>query len=251
MKRIIQTGLHFAAKNSPHILTVCGAVGVVSTAVLAVKATPKALDEIKHQNDHGAIELTKKEIVQATWKFYIPTAIVGGASIACIIGANTIHAGRVTALASAYSIVDKAMTEYQDKVVETLGEKKEKTIRDAVAADQLNKAPLSQNIVYVTGKGDTLCYDVMSGRYFRSDMEALKRAENSVNHELFNGVWVSLNTLYREIGLDEIKIGEILGWNTNNMIELNFSSQLAEDGTPCLVLDYRHDPKHGYWDVNA
>lgn len=60
-------------------------------------------------------------------------------------------------------------------------------------------------------------------------------------------IYISLNDLYFELGLDNIKLGDELGWNIDKgYIDINFSSQLDANGTPCLVLDYRVAPVYDY-----
>lgn len=68
-------------KASPTILTCIGAAGVVATAVLAVKATPKADSLIKadsrRNHDGDPYAATKLEAVKSCWKCYIPAAATG------------------------------------------------------------------------------------------------------------------------------------------------------------------------------
>ena len=163
-------------KHSPEILTGIGIAGMVTTTVMAVRATPKALRlidsaELKKANEintpYEGHNLSKTEIIKVTWKCYIPVAITGGLSIACLIGASSVNARRNAALATAYSIAETSLKEYQNKVVETIGEKKEQTIRDAVAKEKIDAHPAKESEIIFVGDGETLCYDVLSGRYFK------------------------------------------------------------------------------------
>ena len=241
-------------KNSPAILTAMGVVGVVSTSVLAVRATPKAVRIIETAAAFDAVagdpivisDYDKVEVVKLVWKEYIPAVAMGLATIGCIVGANTINAKRIAAVAGAYSIAESALKEYRSKVVEVLGEKQDSDIRDSIAKDRLTKNPLNNREVIVLGSGDTMCYDVMSGRYFKCAIDTLRYTQNKMNHQLINEDWVSLNTFYGELGLDPIKMGDDIGWRADNLIELQFSSQLSDDGTPCLVLDYATMPKYDF-----
>lgn len=237
------------SKHSPEILVGIGISGMVATTILAVRATPKALvliEEAKREKESDS--LTPVETIQAAWKCYIPAAVTGMASIACIIGSNSVNAKRSAALATAYTLSENALREYKDKVVETIGEKKEKEVRNAIAKDKIEKNPVSSNEVILTKKGDTLCYDVLSGRYFKSDIEKLKRCMNEINRQILNDGSASLNDFYYEIGLDSIKIGDDLGWDTRQgLVDIDFSSQLASDGTPCLVLDFSIAPVYDYY----
>jgi hypothetical protein len=80
----------------------------------------------------------------------------------------------------------------------------------------------------------------MSGRYFSSNREKIKRAENELNKRMIHDVfgYVSLNDFYDEIGLPRTDTGYILGWNVNKTIDIDFDSHIADNGKPTIVLDY-------------
>ena len=240
-------------KHSPEILTGMGIAGMIASTVLAVKATPKALhllEEAALEKDAYVHELTVPEKVKACWKCYIPATVTGVTSIACLIGASTVSSKRNAALAAAYTLTDSALREYQDKVVETIGEKKEQLVRDKVAEERIKNNPISTttNEVVITDKTGDLCFDVWSSRYFKSDIEKLRKAENEVNRMMLEDGSVSLNDFYYEVGLQETKIGYDLGWEygRDGFVKLQLSSQLDENGTPCIVLDFRIAPRYGY-----
>lgn len=249
LSKLIKNTRFVLSKHSPEILTGLGIAGMITTTVLAVKATPKALrciDDAVYEKEES--NLTSIETVKACWKCYIPAAITGTVSIACLVGASSVNARRNTALATAYKLSETALTEYREKVVETIGEKKERNIKDAIAKDNVEKNPVMQQNVIITGKGDTLCYDKLFGRYFKSDIDALKKTENELNRRMFSESYISLNDFYYEVGLDGVDAGEDLGWNIDNgYIDLNFSSQLSSDGQPCLVVSFNIPPKYEYY----
>lgn len=241
-------------KYSPEILTGLGVAGMVTAGVLAVRATPKALilmeqrkEEIAERDGKSSTKLSSSEVIKTTWKCYIPAVATGIVSAACIIGANSVHLRRHAALATAYTLSENALKEYQAKVVETIGEKKEESIQDAIAKDRIERAPVTTQEIILTEKGNTLCYDVISGRYFRSDIDKIKKVENELNRRMRDEMYISLNDFYYEINLPPTKIGDDIGWNIDrSYIDLHFRSQLAEDGTPCLVIDYRVEPRYDY-----
>lgn len=245
---LINTVKKAAVKHSPEILTGIGIAGMITTTVLAVKATPKALDLIREREDELEVEkLPVGEIVKTSWKCYIPATITCALSTACLIGASSVHLKRNAAIAAAYKLSEKALIEYKDAVIETIGEKKEQEVKHKLAEKKLEKDPVSKTEVIVTDKGSALCYDSISGRYFKSDIEAIKRAENVLNKQMLNEMYVSLNDFYDELGLEYTKVGRELGWSVNDgLIEIHFSSQLADDGTPCLVIDYDTPPKYNF-----
>lgn len=235
-------------KHSPEILTGIGIAGMITTTVMAVRATPKALILIEERKEEiGAEKLEAMDMVKTTWACYIPAAITGTLSVACLIGASSVNARRNAALATAYTLSESALKDYQGKVIEMFGEKKNEAVKDAVAKDKVEKNPVVTREVIITEKGNTLCYDAISGRYFKSDIEKIKKAECELNRQMLDDMHVSLNDFYYEIGLDSVKLGDELGWNVDSgYIDLSFSSQLASDGTPCLVIDYSVAPRYDY-----
>lgn len=243
----IQTSKGYLNKHSPEILTGIGITGMVTSTVLAVKATPKALYLLEEANDIKGDKLTPVEVVKAAWKPYIPAVVTGVASISCIIGASAINAKRNTALAAAYTLSEKALKTYRDKVIETIGEKKEKEIKDKIAQDEVDKRPVSSSHVVLTSKGNTLCLDNISGRYFRSDLDTIRKAINEINRTLTYDHYISLNEFYTKIGLDTIKNGYLLGWNLDDgLVELELSTCLGDNDEPCVVIDYSVSPKYEF-----
>ena len=264
-KAMVKSLEMWGKKRSPEILTGIGIAGMVTTTVIAVTATPKALvliEEEKRRQNQELLKDAKKngdelcnrieklhpiEVVKATWKCYIPAAVTGTMSIMCLVGASSVSARRNAALATAYTLSESAMKEYRTKVIETVGEKKEQVVKDAIAKDKVEQNPVTTKEVIITDKGNTLCYEVISGRYFKSDIDRIKKAVNEINRRLLLDSYISLNEFYYAIGLDETKIGDDLGWNiSQSLIELSFSSQLASDGTPCVVLDYDTMPQYNF-----
>lgn len=242
------------SKHSPEILMGIGIAGMITTTVLAVKATPKALRLIDDKKNELEVEaLTPIETVKTTWKCYVPAAISGVASIACMIGSHSVNARRNAALATAYKLSETAFSEYRESVVETIGEKKEKTVRDKMSEEQIKNNPVSKTEVIVTGKGQTLFFEPLSSRYFYSDMNKISRAENKLNKWIncdpFNA-GVTLNDFYAEIGLPTTMTGDNLGWNLDvGLIEIYTSAQKVEEGEehegePCLVINFTRPPQY-------
>lgn len=236
-------------RHSPEILTGLGIAGMITTTVLAVKATPKALRLLEDAKKEKGEKLTASEKVKTTWKCYVPAVVTGGVSVACLIGASSVHVRRNAALATAYKLSETALTEYKDKVIETIGEKKEKTVRESIAKDKLEKDPVENKPIIITGTGTTRCYDLLCGRYFESSREQLERIENKLNRRLLDDMFVSLNEFYNEVGLRDVAAGHELGWSIDQgkgVIELEFSSVLDSSGTPCLAVGFYTPPKYDF-----
>ena len=238
----------FGVKHSTEILAGLAIGGVVTSVASAIYATPKAIKLIEAREEQEERELTKKEVVQTVWKCYVPTVVSMSASIACIIFSDRIHVKRNAALATAYTLSDTAFKEYRTKVIDELGKDKDKKVMDEVAKDKLENAPKVPSTVIVPGGEDVLCYDSLFNRYFRSRMDKIQRAVNEINYELMQEMYVSVNELYSEIGLDPIPgMGDDLGWNVGDgLIEIDYSSQLNERDEPCLVLGYRLAPRYDF-----
>lgn len=244
---------HTVSENSPAILMGLGIAGMITTTILAVKATPKALVLMEERKDelstveYDVDKLPPMEVVKTTWRCYAPAVVLGLTSIFCLVGSNSVHARRTAAVLAAQRISEAALNEYREKVVETVGPSKALEIKDKIDKDHVDKNPVSQSQVIVTGKGNTLCYDRMFGQYFESDIEKINKAVNELNKRLFHDSYISLNEFYSEIGVDHIDIGDELGWNVEHgLIEVTYSTQLSDDDRPCVVLEYDIRPKYGY-----
>ena len=242
----IQNGM---SKHSPEILTGIGIAGMITTTILAVKATPKALEAIDEKKQEKPDEKLKPvEIVKVTWKHYIPAAVTCVASTACLIGANKVSMKRITALSTEYKLSETALTEYKDKVIETIGEKKEKVIREKITEDKIEKNPVSKNEVYITGKGKTLFYEPMTSRYFEHDIDDVKRIVNETNEKMLSYDYISLNEFFDELGLKRCSIGDEIGWNIgrDRLIKIDYTPVKTDDDRPCLALDYNVSPRYDY-----
>lgn len=247
----------FASDNSPAILTAVATAGVVTTAVLAGKAAVKAHDilnkeKLKRSDEIGVpadeILFTPEERVKLAWKAFVPPAGACAATIACIIAANQIGTRRAASVAAAYSVLERGFAEYKDKVVERLGEKKERDLRDEIVQDRMTNNPPSQAQVIITGAGDHLCYDMFSGRYFLSNIEALRRAENRINKQINGESYASLTDFYREIGLRPTDASDEVGWTADgDMLELITTSVLTDEEKPALGFSFNVKPFRGYY----
>lgn len=243
----------FIGKHSPEILTGIGIAGMITSTVLAVKATPKALELIGDKKEELGYprdceeHLTVVDTVKAAWTPYIPAALMSLASASCIIGASAVSAKRNAALATAYAISERTLVRYRDKVVETLGDKKEKEIRDKVAQDEVSKKNISNSQVIVTSNGNTLFMDGVSGRTFRSSMDRVNKVVNELNRRMNYENYISLDDFYSELGLESTDISSQIGWNLDDgLIQLDVSTCLADNDEPCIYLGYRVAPRYEY-----
>lgn len=235
------------SKNAPAILTALGATGVVTTTVLAVKATPEALRRIWDAESEQTEPLTNLEKVKLTWTLYLPSAIVAGVSISAIIGAQGINSRRQTALMGLYTLSEKALTDYQEKTLEQVGEKAESKIREAVAEKTVKEDDTREEDIYRTGKGLVQFIDGLTGRKFYSDMQSVRSAVNSVNEDITKYNYCSQNQWYYYLGLPSVQLGDEIGWNSDNFLEVAYPTATDEKDVPCFMLDYITRPINNFW----
>lgn len=253
---LVKRAEKLAVDNSPVLLAGIGVAGTITTALFAGRASFKAAQIIAEEErearestgDEGYTCNTKRK-VELTWTFYIPAIGTGVLTVACIIAANRIGMRRAAAMAAAYSLSEKAFVEYKEKVIEKLGESKEQKIRDEVAQDQVNRNPVSTREIYITGNGDVLCHDSITGRYFESNIEALRKAQNDINKQILDDYYASLSDLYNVIGLPTTKYSNEVGWNSDTQLELKFATVLSEDGRPCVSLEFEVYPIRDYFRI--
>ena len=235
-----------AKKHSPEILIGMGIAGAASSVIFAVKATPKAMILLEEKRQELGVEkLEAKEIIKNAAPVYIPTAVSFGVSVACIVGASSVNARRNAALTAAYTLSESTLRTYRDKVLETVGEDKEREIRQKAAIEQQQRTPEPQTLVVSSAAGQLKCFDSLSGRYFVSTKNEIDKAVNEFNRQLRDDMRISLNDWYDLIGLDTNKLGDMLGWDIERgYVETCYASRLDEDGLPCLVVNYVEPPHY-------
>lgn len=239
-------------KNAPQILAGVGiALGVGATAS-AVTGTIKAVDIVKAKEEEKGEKLTNVEIVQNVWMNYVPTVILTGASVACVVGSVNISVRRLATMGMAYAMSEKSLEEYKSKAKEFLGEKKEEELRGSIAQDYINTNPPEEKLIRKTGGGTTLCLDKFSGQYFYSDADTIKRTITEMNRLMLNDYFISINDLGIALGLEYSKFGDQFGWNAHDgdLIEPSFTSELTPEGIPVLVMDFIVGPRPHYRSID-
>lgn len=249
----------FTKKNSPVILTGLAVAGVISTAYFAFKAGPRAdkiLEEYRkdmrdcHPRDKEAKRAVIGETVKKMVPVVAPAVIMGGSTIACVVGSHSISSRRIAVLSAAYSLSESTVKNLNSKMEEMLGEKKTRAIKDSIMKDKLreteknNQKMLGDGNVVVPDNGYVLCKDLHSGRPFYSTAEKIKQAIVKCSFDVQQDMWVSLNDFYDEIGspqLEHIPLGDDLGWNVEDTIRgqlpITLTALLTDDGKPCLCVD--------------
>ena len=253
LKSLIRGARVSLDKHAPEILTGMGIAGMVTCVVLAVKATPKAIELIeaaKNEKPENE-EFTAVDTVKSAWRPYVPATLVGTASIACLIGGQSVNARRTAALAAAYQLSETALKEYKEAVIEEVGERKVKDINEKAAQKLADRTEIDESKIVVTGQDDILCIDVLSNRTFMSNPDKIQKAVNEFNRILTYETYLSVNDFYNELenpNLTNIPLGEDIGWeiNRDGLVEVRFDAALTKDKKPVLVMELSPAPEYGY-----
>ena len=263
LESIIKNSKLYLKHHSSTILTVIGSVGVVLTAISTAKATVKAFETVNEAECEKKDELTKKEIVSITAKYYIPPVLIGLSTISCIVCANVFNKKQQAALISAYALVENSFKEYKTKVKKVkdiCGEEAHEKIINAIASDKAQNNPI---ISYYMGKKCSLMdendectaeprlfYDENSGTYFEATSEKVIEAEYHLNRNYAIKGYATLNDFYELLGLEKTEYGDTLGWSpideSSFWIEFNHRKVILEDGLQCIIIEMPFEPTEEY-----
>ena len=239
-------------KHSPEIMVVGGVIGVVTSTVLACKATTK-LDAIlseskKHVDDiHYAVENadqlpapytvedSKKDLtivytktcIQVA-KLYAPAAILGVASVTSILAGHSILHKRSVALAAAYATVDQGFKDYRKRVIERFGKELDQELKYDIKAQEIEKTVVnedgSESTVKETAEVITIskdksvyarCFDETCLGWERNaeyNLDFIMRQQDYANNLLQTQGYLFLNDVYKMLGFQASKAGQVVGW---------------------------------------
>ncbi len=235
-------------QKTPLVLTVVACGGVVLTGIMSAKAAPKASMVISEKKSElNKDRLHPFDVAKCTWKYYAPVVGVGTITIAAIITMNRVTAKNAAILTAGATLATTTLQEYQQHVLEELGSEKESKIRDKIAKRRVAKIePEIIDQIVISGD-ETVCYDELSGRIFKSSMEEIRAVENEINRQILSGVCgsASLNEVYERLNLEPNELGSVLGFNIETPLDFHFSSQIVNK-KPVLSVGYIHTPVEGF-----
>lgn len=248
MGNLLNNSKLFLKRNGSTILTCVGGAGVVATTVMAVKATPKALLLLEEAKKEKGEELTKVEVVKVAGPAYIPTAVMGVSTIACVFGANVLNKRKQAALTSAYALLNESYKEYRAKVVDLYGEEVDTHVKKEIAKDKYKDSDIQEE------DGKELYYDDFSGRYFNATAETVHDAEYGINRLLSTTGAACANEFYGLLKIDPIDGGDELGWSIGGLEECTWSPWLdffhekvvMDDGLECTIIRASSEPMIDY-----
>ena len=249
-KDFMKSTKEYLIEKSPTILTGIGIAGMCGAIVQGIAATPKAMQKMEVLKEELGLKpeekLTVKEIAQSTWTCYIPCAVTAVVSAGCIIASDRVHNKRNVALMTAYSLTEKTLTTYKDKVTEVLGDEKAKEIQKDVERETLIKTETNQSPMMMIGDGTFPCMDSEFGVYFESTYEDIMRSINAVNRALNLENYISVNDFYYELGIPQNGTGDRVGWNVEDgLLDVHFTTSIYKN-RPCMVMNYDKAPKENF-----
>lgn len=235
-------------KHSPEILLGVGVIGMVTSTVLACRATLK-LNDIKKEHDiteeaiNEALALHSDDYteedakndfkvnnVQTVVKIglgYIPSVLVGGASLACILSAHNIMRNRNAAISAALTIANETLERYRRNVIEKYGEDVDKEMRYGLKKDKIITKDSEGNDVEqdVTVAQEIDQYSDYA-RFFDDgndnwqkepeyNLMFLKAQQQYANDRLIADGYLFLNDVYDMLGIPRSKAGQVVGWVYN------------------------------------
>jgi len=243
----------FTVTHGPEILTAIGTIGLIASGIMAVNQTPRAMEYLKNHEEELELdeELTVKDKVKDCWKCYLPSVLLSAASVGCIIFARHIDARRMAAWAAAYQMSENALVRLKDSVKEELGERKLERIEDKADLKVMEEHPINPEEIINTGDGNDLFCDYYSGRYFRSNPDAVRARYNKFiakllrEDELTPNDWLSeldIPLLGYEIG-DEMVFTSSMYQNGDLWAEPVFTYGPGYLDSPCAVVKLSCKPK--------
>ena len=256
--KLTKTCAKFLRKHGGTILAVAASVGVVATAIETGRATTKAQHILEvdkeltkfNENEFGVTEKppTKKQIVLMCWKAYVPAAILGGGTIACILGSNALNKKQIASLTAAYMALGKTYQTYRQKVIENIGLEKEAEIQKQISEEKLPEVRDKM------AEEKLLCYEPISKRYFHATEVELTDAFYHMNRDFALDGEASMNSLYNYLGLDYLPEGDTTGWSADYLaneweyywIDFRYYKQTTDDGLEVYYVDAFQPPIENY-----
>ena len=242
--KLTKTCARFLRKHGGTVLAIGACIGVGLTMWETVKATVKATTLVTMNKEEP---MTKKEIVQDCWKFYIPAAILGAGTMACILGSNALNKKQLASMTAAYMALGKTYQEYRRQVAERVGSETEKDIWADAHADE-------EDFAKMKSEEKLLCYEPISKRYFHATEAELLTAFYEVNHDFATNGYISLNDFYGYLNLDFIPKLNGYGWSVdylgdmweNYWIDFSYLRQQTDDGLEVYYVSAFQEPIEDY-----
>lgn len=233
----------FKRKDKTFIFNFTAVLGVGFTMAATIKDTKKACKII---ND----DMTLEEKIKKSWKCYIPSGIIATSTIMCIIYSDYISINEKISMLNALASVQNNYKILKNSVDETCNsdikeEIMKKNIRGRIPKD-----------VYIERTEEKIFYEEYTGKFFKSTIDNILKAEYLFNKQLAIAGSASLNDFYKYVGIEETDTGEYLGWSVydgyyGSMTTkpwVNFTHERMEDESELeyFYIGYSNQPEVNY-----
>jgi hypothetical protein len=260
--------------HAPAIFAGLGISGWLTATVLAVKATPKAMEDIEQKKlEEGHENLTVAQTIQASWKRYIWAALSGAAGTGFMIASVSEGNKRYASLAGAYDIAMNGIREYSQykaAVQQVVGPKQADEIYKQSIQNQVQQNPPTPentaNVPTTNNRSSVastdaiegsspkpICYIPAFGRYIYLTYDEAAAAVNKLGQDILGGVggYASMNDFFYEVKAGPIDFGEYLGWSIETGVPKIVDKDMVRytgtpNGTPCWVLEFTNPPQYEY-----
>jgi hypothetical protein len=184
------------------------------------------------------------EKIKVAGPVYLPAIGMLLLSTGCIVGGCAVGERKAAIMASLYSASEASLRRLEQKVVDEIGPEKAQELHDKAAEDLAKQnPPTSPKEVKLTGKGNFLCYEVMTGQWFRSDVPAIKNDAAIFKDYTMANIWADFNEWLDCLGIEKAEFGDYFGFNVDEPLLLKLSSELkTTDGEPYVIVDYVKKP---------
>lgn len=235
-------------KRAPTVLTCLSAAGVIATTIMAVKETPKALKLLDEAKEEKGEELTKVEIICVAAPVYIPSFVMGLATISCMFSANVLNKRKQASLTSAYALLENYHKNYRKTLIDLHGEEADIEVRTEMARKSCSYHCIDLDIP----DEKVVFYDEISGesivRYERDIIDA----EYHFNRNFTMRGYASLNEFYDFLGLPQTDYGDEVGWSmSSGIMWVDFEHRLIsrdDGGRDIYMIDMVFSPESDYLD---
>lgn len=228
----------------PGIVLGLGIGCMIMSTLEGIIYAPDAKEAIEEKKKELNVEkLSIVDTIRTGGPYMAPCAAAGITGIVCILTSTNKMINIGAGAMAACTLAETTTRELREKTKELVGSKKNKQIQEAIAEDSLAKCPKANREVIITGRGNSLCFDKLTGKYFRSNIDSIQKIENKLNSKLNKDDVVTVNEYCWALGISPVKLGDETGWTRyQGLLEFNFTGGISDDGEPCIIVDININP---------
>lgn len=233
IKKNINHICKFVKCNAPTILSGLSVIGVVSTSITVGLATQKSMKRLDNLNKED--KASKPKVILAVVPPFIPAFLMGGSTIACILGANMLNQKTQASLIGAYMLADNSFKDYRKKLIELHGDEMDQEIRGEIAREHCNYHVLGLE----NPDKKVLWYEPYSETYFELYEREVMDAEYHTNRNFIMAGSITFNGFLEMLGLPSMPNGDEIGWCIcDGYMWIDFEHELMHkpDGTPYYMV---------------